>query len=65
MRIRILVLVAAVLFFGAIITVPRIIEASKSSAAAANSVVPSPVQGREKSQSASRSATTRHRRSAK
>src|SRR5215212_5139596 len=46
MRIRILVLVTAVLLFGAIVTVPRIIEASKSSAAAANAVAPSPVQGR-------------------
>src|ERR1041385_9523839 len=33
MRIRILVLVSAVLFFGAIMTVPRIIEASRASAA--------------------------------
>jgi hypothetical protein len=46
MRIRVVVLIAAALLFGAIITVPRIIEAAKSSAAAANSVVPSPVQGR-------------------
>ena len=38
MRIRILVLAAAVLVFAAIMTVPRIIEASKSAAA--------PVQGR-------------------
>ena len=45
MRIRVIVLVAAVLLFGAIMTVPRIIEASRSSAAAANSVVPNPVQG--------------------
>ena len=43
MRIRILVLVSAVLFFGAIMTVPRIIEASKSSAAIA------PEQGGRKS----------------
>src|ERR1041384_8842975 len=33
MRIRVLGLVAAVLFFGAIMTVPRIIEASRTSAA--------------------------------
>ncbi|HEY0367449.1 MAG TPA: hypothetical protein VGC73_13345, partial [Pyrinomonadaceae bacterium] len=46
MRIRILVLVTAVLLFGAIVTVPRIIEASKSSAATANAVAPGPVQGR-------------------
>ena len=45
MRIRIIVLVAAALLFGAIAMVPGIIEASKSSAAAANSVVPNPVQG--------------------
>src|SRR5690242_9756528 len=44
MRIRILVLAAAVLIFGAIMAVPRIIEASKSSAFTANS--PTPVQGR-------------------
>src|ERR1044072_6510968 len=44
MRIRILVLAAATLLFGAIATVPRIIEASKSSAATANSI--NPVQGR-------------------
>ena len=42
MRIRILVLATAVLLFGAIMTVPRIIEASKSSAA--NSATP--FQGR-------------------
>ncbi len=41
---RILVLVTAVLLFGAIMMVPRIIEASKSSAATANST--NPVQGR-------------------
>ena len=46
MRIRILVLLTAVLLFGGIMMVPRIIEASKSSATAANSHVPSPVQGR-------------------
>ena len=46
MRIRVIVLLTAVLFFGAIVTVPRIIEASKSSATPVNSVVPSPVQGR-------------------
>ena len=40
MRIRILVLVTAVLFFAAIMTVPRIIEASRTSAANL------PVQGR-------------------
>src|SRR6185436_7855957 len=40
MRIRVLVLVIAVLFFGAIMTVPRIIEASRTSAAKV------PVQGR-------------------
>src|ERR1044071_6853082 len=44
MRIRILVLAAAVLIFGAIVAVPRIIEASKSSAFTANSATP--VQGR-------------------
>jgi len=38
MRIRILVLAAATLLFGAIVTVPRIIEASKSSAATPNLV---------------------------
>ena len=47
MRVRIIVLVAAVLLFGAIVMVPRIIEASKSSAAVANSVVPNPVQGKQ------------------
>jgi hypothetical protein len=59
MRIRIIVLVAAVLLFGAIVMVPRIIEASKSSAvAAANSVVP--VQDVNRTlRRASRSATTR------
>src|ERR1043165_3435454 len=46
MRIRIIVLVAAALLFGAIAMVPGIIEASKSSAAARNSVVPNPIQGR-------------------
>ena len=44
MRIRILVLATAVLLFGAIMTIPRIIEASKSSAATANST--NPFQGR-------------------
>ncbi|HET6852468.1 MAG TPA: hypothetical protein VFH46_09085, partial [Pyrinomonadaceae bacterium] len=43
---RILVLVTAVLLFGAIVTVPRIGEASKSLPAATNSVVPNPVQVR-------------------
>ena len=43
---RILLLVPAGLFVGAIVTVPRIIEASKFSPAATNSVVRSPVQGR-------------------
>ena len=46
MRIRILVLVTAVLLFATILTVPRIIEASKSSPTAANSFVSSPMQGR-------------------
>src|SRR6185369_9494687 len=45
MRIRILVLAAAVLLFGAIMTIPRIIEASKSSAATAN--LTTPFQGRQ------------------
>lgn len=44
MRIRILVLATAVLLFGAVMMVPRIIEASKSSAATAISA--NPVQGR-------------------
>ena len=37
MRLRILILVVAVLLFGAILTVPRIIEAKRSQSAAANS----------------------------
>src|ERR1041385_3969502 len=45
MRIRVIVLLTAVLLFGAIMTVPRIIEASKSSVVAENSIVPGPVQG--------------------
>ena len=48
MRVRIIVLVTAVLLFGAIMTVPRIIEASKSSAgdnAQSNSVVANPAAG--------------------
>jgi len=45
MRIKILVLATAVLLFGAITMVPRIIEASKSSAATAISA--NPVQGRQ------------------
>src|SRR4029078_4501987 len=44
MRIRILVLATAVLLFGAILTIPRIIEAAKSSNISANST--NPVQGR-------------------
>jgi len=44
MHIRMLVLATAVLLFGAIMTVPRIIEASRSSAITANSTIP--VQGR-------------------
>src|ERR1044072_6374817 len=44
MRIRILILAAAALLFGAILTVPRIIEASKSSAITTNST--NLVQGR-------------------
>jgi len=40
MRIRILVLATAVLLFGAIMTIPRIIEASKSAAATAISTTP-------------------------
>src|SRR6185369_4276674 len=44
MRIRILVLATAVLLFGAILTIPRIIEAAKSSTIAAN--LTNPVQGR-------------------
>src|ERR1044072_10007097 len=47
MRVRIIVLLGAVLLFGAILMVPRIIEASKASAVAANSVVPNPVQGKQ------------------
>src|SRR5215213_3622088 len=47
MRIRILVLATAVLLFGAIMTVPRIIEASKSSAATANSTNPVRAHGPE------------------
>ena len=43
MRIRILFLATSILLFGAIMTVPRIIEASKLSAATANST--NPVQG--------------------
>src|ERR1044071_7589825 len=49
MRVRIIVLVTAVLLFSAIITVPRIIEASKSSPgdnAQSNSVAANPVQGK-------------------
>src|SRR6185369_8680640 len=49
MRVRIIVLVTAVLLFSAIITVPRIIEASKSSpgdSAQSNSVVANPLQGK-------------------
>ncbi len=67
MRIRIIVLVAAVLLFGAIITVPRIIEASKSSADSRKFSRSKPGPGYEDttSQSASRSATTRQRRCAK
>lgn len=42
MQIRILVLATAVLLFGAIMTVPRIVEASKSSAATANSTILQP-----------------------
>src|ERR1043165_2244458 len=49
MRVRIIVLVAAVLLFSAIIAVPRIIEASKSSPgdnAQSNAVIPNPLQGK-------------------
>ena len=49
MRVRIIVLVTAVLLFGAVIAVPQIIEASKSTSvdnAAANSVVANPLQER-------------------
>src|ERR1044072_8000187 len=49
MRVRIIVLVTAVLLFSAIIAVPRIIEASKSSAgdnAQSNSVAAKPLQGK-------------------
>jgi hypothetical protein len=48
MRVRIIVLVTAVLLFSAIIAVPRIIEASKSSPgdnAQSNSLVANPLQG--------------------
>src|ERR1041384_877049 len=49
MRVRVIVLVTAVLLFSAIIAVPRIIEASKSSSgdnAQSNSVVANPLQGK-------------------
>ena len=49
MRVRIIVLVTAVLLFGEVIAVPQIIEASKSASvdnAAANAVVANPLQGR-------------------
>src|ERR1044072_7666318 len=49
MRVRIIVLVTAVLLFSAIIAVPRIIEASKSSPgdnAQLNSVTANPFQGK-------------------
>ncbi len=45
MRLRILVLVTVVVFFVTLMMVPRIIEGSKSSAADAHTVVPSPMQG--------------------
>ena|SRR5687767_4355764 len=43
MRLRIIILVIAVLFFGAVITVPQIIEAKRSNTSAATTA---PVQGR-------------------
>ena len=45
MRVRILILVVAVLFFGAVLTVPQIIEAKRSQAAAAANTTSIPVQG--------------------
>src|ERR1043165_2558202 len=49
MRVRIIVLLTAVLLFSAIIAVPRIIEASKSSPgdnAQLNAIIPNPLQGK-------------------
>src|ERR1041385_9214788 len=46
MRVRVILLVAAVLFFGALIMVPRIIEAKRSTAMAVENGVMNPVQGK-------------------
>src|SRR5215212_9068879 len=46
MRVRLIVLVTAVLLLGSLIMVPTIIEAKRSNAAAAETAMVNPVQGR-------------------
>src|SRR5687768_6989728 len=46
MRLRIIILVIAVLFFGAVITVPQIIEAKRSNSLVAANATTASVQGR-------------------